>query len=35
MVELGDGLRGLRSLQPGSVAAIVSDLPSGETRADW
>lgn len=33
MVELGDGPRGLWSLPEGSVAAVVSDLPSGETRA--
>jgi len=35
VVELGDGLEGLRSLPQGSVAAIVSDLPSGETRAEF
>ncbi len=33
MVELGDGLSGLLSLQSGSVALVLSDLPSGETRA--
>lgn len=32
-VELGDGLAGLRSLTPGSVGLVLSDLPSGETRA--
>jgi hypothetical protein len=35
MVVLGDGLQGLLSLERGSVAAIVSDLPSGETRAEF
>lgn len=35
MIELGDGLQGLLSLQRGSAAAIVSDLPSGATRADF
>lgn len=32
-VALGDGLEGLRSLERGSVALVLSDLPSGETRA--
>jgi hypothetical protein len=32
-IELGDGLDGLRSLPLGSVALVLSDLPSGETRA--
>ena len=34
-VELGDGLAGLRSLAPGSVGLVLSDLPSGETRAEF
>lgn len=32
-VELGDGLTGLRGLEPGSVGLVLSDLPSGQTRA--
>lgn len=32
-VALGDGLAGLRSLAPGSAGLVLSDLPSGETRA--
>ena len=35
IVQLGDGPQGLLSLAPASVAAIVSDLPSGETQADF
>lgn len=35
MIELDDGVRGLLSLQSGSVALVLSDLPSGETRADF
>jgi site-specific DNA-methyltransferase (adenine-specific) len=35
LVKLGDGLQGLLSLQPGKCALILSDLPSGETRADF
>lgn len=34
-VELGDGLTGMLSLPPGCAAAIVSDLPSGETHAEF
>jgi site-specific DNA-methyltransferase (adenine-specific) len=34
LVELGDGLAGLRSLPAASVALVLSDLPSGETRAE-
>jgi len=34
-VVLGDGLAGLRSLSKGSVSLILSDLPSGETRATF
>lgn len=32
-IILGDGILGLRSLEPGSVGLVLSDLPSGETRA--
>jgi site-specific DNA-methyltransferase (adenine-specific) len=32
-VELGDGISGLRSLAAGSAALVLSDLPSGETKA--
>jgi hypothetical protein len=35
MVVLGDGLTGLRGLHKGSVALVLSDLPSGETRAKF
>jgi hypothetical protein len=35
VIELGDGLSGLISLQSGSAALVLSDLPSGETRADF
>lgn len=34
-IELGDGLAGLRSLGHGSVALLLSDLPSGETNAKF
>lgn len=34
-IELGDGLAGLRSLTPNSVALVLSDLPSGETCAPF
>jgi hypothetical protein len=34
-VLLGDGIEGLNSLEPGSVGMILSDLPSGETRASF
>jgi hypothetical protein len=34
-VRLGDGIAGLGSLVPGSVGLILSDLPSGETRAKF
>jgi DNA modification methylase len=34
-VLLGDGLAGLRSLDRGSVGLVLSDLPSGETRAPF
>jgi site-specific DNA-methyltransferase (adenine-specific) len=33
--HLGDGLRGLASLVPGSVGLVLSDLPSGETNAKF
>ena len=29
----GDGLDGMRSLDPGSVDMVLADLPSGETNA--
>jgi hypothetical protein len=32
-VALGDGLDGLRSMRSGSVGLVLSDLPSGQTRA--
>lgn len=32
---LGDGIEGLESLAPGSVALVLSDLPSGETAAKF
>lgn len=32
---LGDGLKGLASLEPGSVGLVLSDLPSGETAAKF
>lgn len=32
---LSCGLAGLESLEPGSVALVLSDLPSGETAADF
>ena len=35
LVSLGDGLAGLRSLPLGSVGLVLSDLPSGETRAEF
>lgn len=35
MIALGDGPAGLLSLQRGSVAVVLSDLPSGETRAEF
>lgn len=34
-VMFGDGIVGLRSLEPGSVGLVLSDLPSGETRASF
>ncbi len=34
-VELGDGEEGLLSLPAGSVALVLSDLPSGETAAEF
>jgi len=34
-VRLGDGVEGLRSLAPGSVDLVLSDLPSGETRSEF
>jgi len=35
LIELGDGIVGLSSLPPGSASLILSDLPSGETRAEF
>jgi site-specific DNA-methyltransferase (adenine-specific) len=35
VVRLGDGIDGLSSLVPGSVSLVLSDLPSGETRAEF
>jgi site-specific DNA-methyltransferase (adenine-specific) len=35
VVTLACGLQGLRNLAQGSVALVLSDLPSGETRADF
>jgi hypothetical protein len=35
LVVLGDGIDGLQSLGAGSVGLVLSDLPSGETRADF
>jgi DNA modification methylase len=34
-VQLGDGVEGLRSLPPGSVSLVLTDLPSGGTRAEF
>ena len=34
-VFLGDGVSGLLNLQPRSVGIVLSDLPSGETRASF
>jgi site-specific DNA-methyltransferase (adenine-specific) len=33
--KLGDGLAGLLGLRSGSVSLLLSDLPSGETQADF
>lgn len=35
IVLFGDGIQGLRSLAAGSVGLVLSDLPSGETRASF
>jgi len=35
IVHHGDGIRGLLSLDPGSVDLVLSDLPSGETAAPF
>lgn len=35
LVTLGDGLEGLRALEAGSAGLVLSDLPSGETRAQF
>jgi len=34
-VDLGDGIAGLYSLDAGSAALVLSDLPSGATRAEF
>jgi DNA modification methylase len=34
-VFLGDGLDGMLSLRPGSVDLVLTDLPSGETAAEF
>lgn len=34
-ISLGDGVAGLSSLEAGSVGLVLSDLPSGETRASF
>lgn len=34
-IRHGDGLEGLRSLDAGSVDLVLSDLPSGETQAEF
>ena len=34
-IRLGDGIKGLLSLPPGSASLVLSDLPSGETRAPF
>lgn len=35
MIRLGDGFTGLLSIPPGDASLILSDLPSGETQADF
>jgi hypothetical protein len=35
LVLLGNGLTGLERLPPGSVDLVLSDLPSGETQAEF
>lgn len=35
MVILNDAIEGLRGLPPGSAALVLSDLPSGETQAEF
>ena len=35
MITLGDGIDGLCSLEGGSVSLLLSDLPSGETQAEF
>lgn len=34
-IVLGDGLEGMLALEPGSVALVLTDLPSGETAAKF
>lgn len=35
MITIGDGLEGMDRLTPGSVSLVLTDLPSGETRAPF
>lgn len=35
MVELGDGIAGLQTLNAGSASLVLSDLPSGATQAEF
>ncbi len=35
MIKLGDGIDGLLSVGRGSVSLVLSDLPSGETQAEF
>lgn len=34
-VALGDGIAGMLELEPGCASLVLSDLPSGETRAEF
>lgn len=34
-IQLGDGINSLLSLKPGSASLVLSDLPSGETKAPF
>lgn len=34
-IRLGDGIVGMSQIEAGSVSLVLSDLPSGETRADF
>lgn len=35
IITLGDGIDGMLSLPPGNVSLVLSDLPSGETQAEF